>query len=326
MTSTPGTGPVSFTARDWFLLLAAALMWGGSFLLIKLGLEDFPPATVAWLRLAFGAATLALLPAARTPLRHRRDWWPVAVLGVVWMAVPFVLFPLAEQTISSALAGMINGAAPLFTAVIAVAWYRRWPDRRLLTGLGVGFLGVIAVNLPALDGGASLSGVAMVLAATVLYGVAFNLTGPLEHRNGALPVIWRAELIAMAVLTPPGLIGLTDSTPTPAGLAAMATLGALSTGVAFACFALLIGRVGAARASITVYLVPIVAILLGAGVAAEPVAPLSVAGITLVLVGAYLASGSPRRDRTALSPTHDTRTGHPHPNEAEEPARPQEPS
>lgn len=321
MTPAPSTVPATFTARDWFLVLAAALMWGGSFLLIKLGIEDFPPVTVAWLRLFFGAAALALIPAARAPLRHRGDWRGVAVLGVVWMAVPFVLFPLAEQTIPSALAGMINGAAPLFTAVIAVAWYQRWPDRRLLAGLGVGFLGVVAVNLPAVSGGASLSGVGMVLAATVLYGVAFNLTGPLEHRNGALSVIWRAELVALAVLTPAGLIGLTDSTPTAAGLAAMATLGALSTGVAFACFALVIGRVGAARASITVYLVPIVAILLGAGLAAETVAPLSVVGIALVLVGAWLASGTSHRARTAPPPPPAGGTGsspsHQHPETGE---------
>lgn len=302
MTTSPRASPVSFAAWDWFLLLAAALMWGGSFLLIKIGVHDFPPATVAWLRLLFGAATLALVPAARAPLRHRRDWWPVAALGLIWMAVPFVLFPLAQQTIPSALAGMINGAAPLFTAVIAVAWYRRWPDRRLLTGLGVGFLGVVAVNFPAIGGGASLAGVAMVLAGTVLYGVAFNLADPLERRNGALSVIWRAELIALAVLTPTGLIGLTDSTPTPLSLAAMAALGALSTGVAFACFAVLIGRVGAARASITVYLVPIVAILLGAGLAAEPVAPLSLVGIGLVLIGAYLASGPAHRGHPASKP------------------------
>lgn len=79
----------------------------------------------------------------------------------------------------------------------------------------------------------------------------------------------------------------------------MVALGALSTGAAFACFAVLIGQVGAPRASVTVYLVPVVAILPGAGLAAEAVAPLSVAGVVLVLVGAHLAFGQPRRGGAA---------------------------
>jgi drug/metabolite transporter (DMT)-like permease len=245
----------------------------------------------------------------------------VAPLGLIWMAVPFVLFPLAERTIPSALAGMINAAAPLFTVGIAAAWFRRSPGWRLLGGLALGFVGVLAVNLPAVSGGAGLAAIGMVLLATALYGVAFNLAEPLENRNGALSVIWRAEIFALAVLTPAGLAGLASSEPTPAGLAAMAALGALSTGLAFACFVLLVGRVGAARASVTVYLVPIVAIALGAGLAAESVASLSLAGIVLVLLGAYLATSVSRRVRVAKKhheeapcprppPTHAAATGY----------------
>ena len=295
--------PASFAARDWALLVAVALMWGSSFLLIKIGLADLAPATVAWLRLLFGAAFLALLPAARAPLRHGRDRWLVAALGLVWMAAPFLLFALAEQTISSALAGMINGAAPLFTAGVALVWFRRSPGRRLVVGLVVGFAGVLLVNVPALGAGAGVAGVVMVLLATLCYGIAFNLAEPLESRNGVLSVIWRAELVALLVLTPAGLIGLVGSAPTAGSLAAMVALGGLSTGLAFALFTLLIRRVGAARASITVYLIPVVAVLLGAGLAAEAVAPLSLAGIALVLVGAYLAAGPRRRSPQSLTPS-----------------------
>lgn len=66
-----------------------------------------------------------------------------------------------------------------------MAWVRRWPDGRLLAGIGVGFLGVVAVSPSAVGGGAGLAGTGMVLAATVLHGVAFNLAEPLESRNGA---------------------------------------------------------------------------------------------------------------------------------------------
>lgn len=286
--------PGPFAVRDWFLLLASAAGWGMSFLFIKIGAEDFAPETVAWLRLLFGAAALALVPAARVPLRVPRDRWSVVLLGLVWMAVPFVLFPAAERTIPSALAGMINGSAPLFTVLIAMLVTRKSPGAHLSFGLAVGFLGVVAVNLPEITGGGSATGVLMVLGATALYGVAFNLTGPLQARNGTLPVIWRAQLAALVLSTPAGLLGLGASTPTPTALAAVAVLGIISTGAAFACFATLVGRVGAARASLATYLVPVVAVLIGA-VAGEPLRPLSLVGVVLVLAGAYLSARVPRR-------------------------------
>lgn len=217
------------------------------------------------------------------------------MLGLVWMAVPFVLFTVAQQHIPSALAGMINGAAPLFTAAFAALWFRQALGARLLTGLGVGFVGVLAIGLPNVEGTASLVGIVLVLGATVLYGIAFNLSGELQRRNGALPVIWRAQLVALVAVAPFGAPGLADSTPTLPGLLAMVALGALGTGVAFAPFTMLVGRVGAPRASVTTYLIPVIALGLGVALAGESVAPLSLAGIVLVLIGAYVATSSRRR-------------------------------
>lgn len=288
MTSATGTARGGFAARDWALVATVAVLWGSSFLLIKFGVHDLAPATVAWLRLLFGVAALSCVPAARRPLRVRSDRGWVALLGVTWMAVPFVLFPLAERSIPSALAGMINGAAPLFTAVLAAGWSRRLPGRGTAVGLAIGFVGVLAVNLPAARGGARLAGIAMVLSATLLYGVAFNLAEPLEERNGALPVLYRALVVAVVVDTPAGVLGLADSSPGATALVSMVALGALSTGVAFVAFTTLVGRVGASRASVTVYLVPVVALALGVAVRGEPVAALSLAGVVLVLLGAYL--------------------------------------
>lgn len=294
MTSPAALEPVALTGRDWGMLVAVALMWGSSYLFIEIGLEDFPPATIAWLRIALGALALTLVPAARAPLRHREDWRLTAILGVVWMAVPFVLFTVAQQHIASALAGMINGAAPLFTAAVAAVWWRRSPDRRLLIGLAVGFVGVVALGVPNVDGSASLTGILMVLAATLLYAIAFNISGHLQARNGALAVIWRAQLVALVVVAPFGVPGLLDSTPTVGGWAAMIALGALGTGLAFVMFVTLVGRIGAPRASITNYLIPVVALALGAGLVGEQVAPLSMLGIVLALAGAYVANSRRR--------------------------------
>jgi drug/metabolite transporter (DMT)-like permease len=278
----------AFGAVEWALVAGVAAMWGSSFLLIDLGVDHFRPELVALLRVAFGAATLAAIPAARRPI-PRSAWPAVALLGVVWMTVPFVLFPVAQQWIDSSLAGMLNAAAPLFTAAVAGVAVRRLPARRQAAGLLIGFAGVVAITSPALGGAqASVTGIGLVLVATLLYGVAFNLAGPLQQRHGALPVIWRAELVAVALLLPSGLAAVPGSAFDWSSLAAIAALGCLGTALAFVAFTTLAGRAGSTRASVTVYFLPPVAIALGALVRDEPIAAVSVLGTALVVAGAYL--------------------------------------
>ncbi len=304
MSAPARTRSEAFASRDWALLTAVALMWGSSFWLIDIGLDHLQPTAVAWLRILFGAATLACIPAARHGIRQA-DWWGVGLLGLVWMVAPFTLFAFAQQSIDSSLAGMINGAAPLFTAVIAAVWSRRLPTGKLLTGLFIGFAGVLAINWPQGQGAAGTGlGVGLVLSATLLYGVAFNLAVPLEERNGALPVIWRAQLVSVVVAAPAGLVGAAGSSFAWPSLLALVALGVFSTGLAFAAFTTLVGRVGAARGSITVYFIPVIAILLGVVLLDETVAVIAIGGTALVLVGAYLTSRSTRGEPTAGDESH----------------------
>jgi drug/metabolite transporter (DMT)-like permease len=295
----PPSRSQAFGAFDWALLAAVAAMWGSSFLFIDIGVDHLRPELVALLRLAFGVATLAAIPGARRAV-PRSDWPAIALLGVVWMAVPFTLFPIAQQWIDSSLAGMLNAAAPLFTALVAALAWRRLPGARQRVGLLIGFLGVVAVSSPSLaDAHATAVGAGLVLLATMLYGVAFNLAAPLEERRGALPVIWRAEIVALVLLAPTGLASLPESTLVWSSLLAVAALGCLGTALAFVAFTTLVGRVGSTRASVTVYFLPPVAIALGALLRDEPVATVSVLGTGLVAAGAYLAS---RRERGTPTP------------------------
>jgi drug/metabolite transporter (DMT)-like permease len=132
----------------------------------------------------------------------------------------------------------------------------------------------------------------MVLLATMMYGVSFNITGPLQQRNGALPVIWRAQLISLAVDLPFGLAALPGSSFAWGSLAACVALGAVGTAAAYVWFSVLVGRVGAARGSITIYLLPPMAIVLGAVLRDETVTGAAIAGTVLVLAGAYVVSRS----------------------------------
>ena len=280
----------AFEPLDWALLAGVALTWGASFLFIELGLDHFEPGLVAFLRVFFGAVTLALVPGARRSI-ERGDWPLVALLGVIWMAAPFMLFSVAQQWIESSLAGMINAAAPLFTALVAAIAVRHLPGRMQAGGLAVGFLGVVAVASPSFGEGESTSlGIVLVLLATVMYGCAFNLAGPLQRRNGALPVIWRAQLVALVLLLPVGVVSASKSTFAWESLLPMVALGSIGTALTYVWFTTLVGRVGATRGSVTLYFVPVVAILLGALILGESIAAVAILGTALVLAGAYLTS------------------------------------
>ena len=287
---TDGRETGGFTALDWGLVAAVALMWGSSFLLIDIGVDDLEPGLVAFLRTLFGAVTLGLIPAARRSVR-REDLRGIALLGVLWMAVPFVLFPVAEQWIDSSVAGMLNAATPLFTALVAAVVWRRTPAARQVLGLVIGFAGVVAITAPSVGGAESRTlGVVLVLLAALMYGVSFNITGPLQERNGALPVIWRAQLAALVLTAPVGAAGIGGSEFSIGALLAMAALGSFGTALAYAAFVTLVGRVGSTRASVTIYFLPAVAIVLGALFRDERIAALAVAGTALVALGAWLTS------------------------------------
>jgi drug/metabolite transporter (DMT)-like permease len=278
-----------FATRDWLMLAGVSLTWGASFLFIDVGLEHFAPVLVAFGRVAFGALTLSLLPGVRRPV-PRSEWPLIVAMAVTWMAIPFTCFAIAQQWIDSSLAGMINAATPLFVALVAAGAVRQLPSRMQAIGLIVGFTGVVAVSLPSIGEGSSALGIALVLLAALLYGFAFNIAAPLQRRHGALPVIWRAQLVAVVLMLPAAVVGATTSSFGWGSLLAVAALGSLGTALAFFWFTTLIGRVGSTRGSVAIYLVPIVAILLGAALLDETIHAAALLGTALVLAGAYITS------------------------------------
>lgn len=287
-----GTNVHAFGSGDWGLLAGVALIWGSSFLLIAIGLDAMGPGVVTLARLVLGVGTLALFSRARAPV-EREDFGRVALLGIVWMAVPLTLLPVAQQWISSSVNGMINGAMPIFAAAWATLLLHRLPGWRQLLGIGLGFAGVLAVFAPEL--GASVAGAAGALAALLavsFYGLAANLAVPLQQRYGALPVLLRAQLVALLLVLPFGLLQLPEARWTPEALLAMLPLGVLGTGLAYVLMSTLAGRVGGPRAAVAIYFLPVVAIVLGVAVRGERVEPIALAGIALVLAGAWLASRS----------------------------------
>ncbi len=276
---------------NWLLLILPGCIWGASFLFIAEGLDTVAPNGVTFTRIAIGFLTLSLVPAARRPIRAP-DRWGAVWLGILWMAFPLSMFPFAEQHVSSALTGMLNGATPLFAAAVASILARRLPSRAVLVGLAVGFLGAILIALPGMGGGAAASGqalgITLIVAALVSYGFAVNLAGPLQQRNGALPVIWRAQFVALLLTAPLGVPAVLGAHWSPRPVAALIMLGALGTALAYVMTAVAAGRMGATTASATTFLMPVVALALGVGIRHERVAPLSIVGAAVCLAGAWL--------------------------------------
>lgn len=285
-----GTRSEAFGATEWSLLAAIAAMWGSSFVLIDIALGSFRPGLIALLRISFGALAIGLVQKSRTSIA-RHDLPRVALLGLIWMAIPLMLFPIAQDLgVDSSTAGMINGAMPLFAASFAAMLLRRAPGPRQSGGLLIGFVGIVLIFLPAARVPETALGAALALAATVLYGLSANLTVPLQQRYGSLPVVFRAQLFALIAVLPFGVAAIPGSQLAWSAATATLALGLFGTGLAFIAMATLVGRAGATRGAVAIYFVPVVALILGVTLREEAVSASALAGIALVLVGAWLTS------------------------------------
>lgn len=272
---------------DVGLLVVPGLIWGASFLFIAEGLEAVAPNGVTFTRIAIGFLTLSLFPSARRPVA-RADWAGTALLGVVWLAFPLSMFPFAEQHVSSALTGMLNGATPLFAAAVASLIAHRLPERGIVMGLIVGFAGAVIMALPAMGGASSAFGVGLIVLALMSYGAAVNLARPLQQRNGAIPVVWRALGVALVLTAPLGLPEVAKGEWSLRPALALLCLGAGGTAIATVLTATAAGRLGATKASATAFIIPVVALLLGVVVRGEHVTTVSLVGAGICLLGAAI--------------------------------------
>jgi drug/metabolite transporter (DMT)-like permease len=275
--------------RDWAILALPGLIWGASFLFIAQGLEALAPDGVTFLRFVIGFITLSLVSGARRPVLAS-DRVGIGWLGVLWLAFPMSMFPHAEQHVSSALTGMLNGAVPLIATAVACFLARKGPSTAVSVGLIVGFAGGVLMAIPGLDAGkSSAQAVCLIVAALISYGIAINLARPLQQPNGALPAVWRALGVAMILTAPLGVPAVLAARWSLRSALAVFALDFLGTAIANVVMAVAAGRFGATRASATTFLIPAVALLLGVAVQGDRVPMIAVAGVALCLAGAWLA-------------------------------------
>jgi drug/metabolite transporter (DMT)-like permease len=279
---------------DWAQLALPGLVWGTSFYFIAEGLWAFPAALITPIRIGFGWVTLGFFPATRRVRIERGDMRRIGLLGVIWMAIPLSIFPFAEERVSSSVTGMLNGATPLFIAVVAALMVRRLPPLQQIIGVGVGFAGVIMIAFASgHNGNDSWTGIGLIFIALVFYGISLNLAVPLQRRYGSLPVLWRAQGVALVLVIPFAIPSLDEVRFAWWPFFAMVGLGVLGTALAFVVMAGNAGRLGSTRASVSVYIVPVVSLLLGSLVRHEAVAVLAVIGCAVAVLGAYVTNRRP---------------------------------
>jgi drug/metabolite transporter (DMT)-like permease len=272
-----------------------ALLWGSSFLFIKVSLEGLSPIQIVLARMTAGALVLLGIIALSHDRLPREPWTlgHIAVAAVVGNLIPYFLFGWGEERVDSSIAGALNATTPLFTLAIAFAT-RTEPNitRERAAGFLLGFLGAVLIVAPWESTGGSAAGALACLAAAASYGISYVYMRHYLTGRGTTPLALAAAQITVGALmltvTAPVLADQAVDLQLDVVLSVLA-LGALGTGLAYLLNYRLIQDEGATTASTVTYLLPIVAVILGAIILSEPVTWNLFAGTAIVLAGVGLS-------------------------------------
>lgn len=283
---------------DWVLFLLLSFFWGSSYLFIKIGVDaGLEPFTLVAFRVAIGFALLGVIGVmSRVEVpRDPRTIGHLAVIGVLSVALPFLLITYAEQEVDSTLASVINGAIPLIVIVLAAAVL---PDERMtaprVAGLLVGFLGLVI--LVGFDPATMSTSGGLPVAALVASTVSYAAGGVYARRflGGVRPLVLALGELGFALLYVVPLAVLLEGTrglpDGPDGWIAVLWLGLLGSGLAFLIFFRLLTRWGATRTSLVAYLIPVFGLTLGAAVLGERVDVALLLGTALIVGGIALVN------------------------------------
>jgi drug/metabolite transporter (DMT)-like permease len=287
--------------RDWLLLLALSLLWGGSFFFSEVALAELGPFTVVLGRVGLAAVALVgfvYLSGRRLPAAPG-IWGAFLVMGALNNLIPFSLIVWGQVHIDSGLAAILNATTPLFTVALAhlLARDERLSPNRLI-GVGLGLSGVAVLVGPAVLDELGVQGLAQlaVLGAALCYACA----GIYGRRFKALPpAVAAAGMVTCSavMILPIALVVERPWTVSPGALAWGAVLGLslLSTALAYLIYFRILAAAGATNLLLVTFLIPVSALLLGALVLGERPEASAVAGLALIFAGLAAVDGRPFR-------------------------------
>ncbi|QDO89623.1 DMT family transporter [Ornithinimicrobium ciconiae] len=322
MTPAPPAAPTT-AGRPWQAKYAAiALIWGSSYLLMKVGVEALSGVQVATLRVLCGIAVLLLLlrlTGGRLP-RGRRTWGHLLVTGTLLCTIPWTLFAVGEERVDSAIAGMSNAVTPVATVLCSMLLLRSEPvGRRRMVGVAIGFVGVMLIFQPwSVERGPDPVGFAMVLAASASYGVGWTYVRrflrSVDPGGLSMPT---AQVLVATVQMPIVLLlwwwlGSGEEISTPWSLhgtdwvvpvLAVVVLGVVGTGLAQWLQFDVVRAAGPTVATSVTYPITVVAVLLGVLVLGEQLGPVVLLGGVTVLAASVLIGRAPRPPGTPTDPS-----------------------
>ncbi len=285
--------------NNWLMFIVLSLIWGSSYLLIKIGLQELDALSLVSARLGITAIAfmIALLLMGKRVPRDRKTLLSFGVTAIVNTVMPFLLITWGENSIDSGLASVLNSTTPLFSILFAHALLH---DDRIslgkLLGLGTGFLGVVLLGLRTADPthANSLGGQLAVVLASLCYGFgAVFVRRNLRHVDPMVNAGMTMIISAVAVIT----VTLLTVRPLPdvSGLSpriqlSVLGLGLVNTFIAYTLFYRLIKNWGASRTTMVTYVIPVVGLLLGAMVEQEVVDAQLLAGAALIIGGVALVN------------------------------------
>jgi drug/metabolite transporter (DMT)-like permease len=284
--------------RPIVLLTALALIWGASFMFIKIADRQLAPSTLIFSRIGSAAVVLAAVAVWRLGTREtlaelRRAWAWLVVIGLTNTALPFWLLSWGETRIDSGLASIIQGAVPIFNALLAFAFFREHRTGGLkLVGLAVGFVGV-ALLVGAQPHGKLLAAIAVV-AMALCYAFGSLVAGRYLKGTPPLVVALASCLVATIASAPAGVIQAPAEMWHGETIVAILVLGVVGTAIAYLLFFEIIRAAGPTYATLVTYLVPPIALAYGAIFLGERFGIYAFVGLALILGGVALATGGVR--------------------------------
>lgn len=292
-------------ARDWSLLAALSILWGGSFFFNGAALRELPPLTLVFLRVALGAAIL--LPLLRLQgiglPREMAGWMPFVAISLLNNVIPFSLIAIGQTLIPSGLASILNATTPVFTVVVMIAAGDEGLQIRRMAGVALGLAGVILLRGWGFETRPEQGlGILLCLGGALSYG--FAALAARRLLTDAAPLATATFQLMASTVMMAAVAGVVEqpwqlSMPGPATWFAVLGLAALSTALAYIVFFQIVRRSGASNVMLVTLLIPVTGILLGCLVLGEPISMREIAGA--IVIGSALlvidgrAFGVPRR-------------------------------
>ena len=279
--------------KSSLLFLFVGFVWGIPYLLIRVAVEEFTPATMVFLRLCVGSAILLPLAFHRKTLSIPRSAYKyIALYALLEIIGPWFLITNAERNLSSGLTGLLLASVPIWSAIFTSIHGDKsvWHRKRLF-GLIIGFFGVFSlVGLESLTGESALWAIGSVLLASVGYAYAIIMIRNKLPAVSGIAINAIALVMSAVVYAPFAVLQWPTESVSAKSIWAVVGLGALCTALAFILFFALLDEIGPARSSFITYLNTGFAVGLGVIILGEPVTIGIAIGLPLVLVGSYFAT------------------------------------